>query len=562
LNFGANPYANHDQFLPMARRLVDARINKGAKLITFDVRMSETAAQSDEWYPIKPGTDAIVALAIAHTIAEKKLADSDFIREKTNTSLSQLRDHLKSYTPAAAERESGVQATVIEKLALEFARQKPAVAILGGGVSDHENGTQNVKCISLLNWIIGNLEKEGGIFVPPLAEFLTLDLNLRSKASRGMAKKTRFLSQTFEENRTIDTYFAVMANPAYEEPDCASLSRYLQDEIKVPFLVVMDTHMTETALFADLVLPAATYLEGWGLEIFPAVGGRITLNLRQPVVSLMSSAQALRLPTFEEGKLLEDLFRPRGEAEEIGNFCIALARRLGKDTWDKLPYQNTREFVSKSLDIVEDCDLESLKNNGFWSGNLSASIDQGLPGIEYSYSSVEKVSISSNSGEDPTSPPMPRYSPVEAHRDLGANEFILTMYKSNLWAKGTANSKWAREILHGNRLWINREAAARFDIANGDRVQVVSPVGSIDVRVILTNRIHPLSVALAEGLGHEAVGKVAKAQRFQSTDLDTSLIWWSKKGNGVNPFTIIERRKDSSGGGYALKDTVVRIEKI
>ena len=562
LNFGANPYANHDQFFPMARQLVDARINNGAKLMTFDVRMSETAAQSDEWYPIKPGTDAIVALAIAHTIAEGNLVDSDFIREKTNTSLSELKAHLKPFTPAAAERESGVQASVIEKLALEFARQKPAVAILGGGISDHENGTQNVRCVSLLNWITGNLEKEGGIFVPPMAEFLSPDLNSPFKAREGMVKQTRIQSQTFEGDRTIDTYFAVMANPAYEVPECASLSRNLQDEKKVPFLAVMDTHMTETAMLADLVLPAATYLEGWGLEISPAVEGRIILGLRQPAVSLMSSAQALRLPTFEEGKLLEDHFLPRGEAKEIGNFCIELAQRLGNDILDKLPYQNTREYVIKSLESVAECDLESLKKNGFWCGRFPAYTGQGLPGMKTSHVPVERVSICSNTGEDPTSLPMPEYSPIDAHRDLGGNEFILTMYKSNLWAKGTANSKWAREIFHVNRLWINREAAARLDIASGDRVRIVSAVGALEVPVILTNRIHPLSVALAEGFGHQALGRVARGQRFQSADSDTSLIWWSKAGNGVNPYTIIEQRKDISGGGYALKDTVVRIEKI
>jgi anaerobic selenocysteine-containing dehydrogenase len=93
-------------------------------------------------------------------------------------------------------------------------------------------------------------------------------------------------------------------------------------------------------------------------------------------------------------------------------------------------------------------------------------------------------------------------------------------------------------------------------------VRVVSSVGALDIRVILTSRIHPRSVALAEGMGHDAVGNVARGIRFKSSDFDTSLIWWAKSGNGVNPYAVIERRKDPFGGGYALKDTVVRIEKI
>jgi len=157
---------------------------------------------------------------------------------------------------------------------------------------------------------------------------------------------------------------------------------------------------------------------------------------------------------------------------------------------------------------------------------------------------------------------MPVYTPIDTHKDLGGNKFVLTMYKSNLWAKGTTNSKWVREIDHENRLWINKEAASQLNISNGDRVRVVSSVGALEVHVIVTSRIHPNSVALAEGLGHDAVGNVAKGKRFKSSDLDTSLVWWAKAGNGVNPLGVIERQKDPFGGGYALKDTVVRIEKI
>jgi anaerobic selenocysteine-containing dehydrogenase len=562
LNFGANPFANHDRFFPMARQLVEARINKGARLITFDVRMSETAAQSDVWYPIQPGTDAIVALAIAHVIVDKELVDSDFIQKKTNSSLNKLRRYLKQYTPEAAEKESGIKASAIKTLAQEFVSQKPAVALAGGGASDHVNGMQNVRCISLLNWITGNLEKKGGIFIPPGLELSPQDIQPRYKTIEEIKNSANNSVQVFDQNHRVDTYFAFMANPAYSEPDCTTISRHFQDEKKVPFFVVMDTHLTETAQLADLVLPATTYLEGWGLEICPSIDEMTILNLRQPVVSLLSTAQALRSPDFGEGKLLEATFHPRGEAKEIGNFSIELSRRLGKDIAEQLPYKNKKEFVKKSVENFEKCDLEFLKRNGFWSGQLPDGYDLRRPGKETSRGFLMRVSISSPSEEDQSFPPMPVYSPVEAHKKLSRNEFILTMYKSNLWAKGTANSKWVREIFHVNRLWINREVAAQLNISNGDMVRIVSSVGALDIRVHITSRIHPQSVALAEGLGHDSVGNVAKGRRFKSSDLDTSLIWWTKDGNGANPYSVIERRNDPFGRGYALKDTVVRVEKI
>ncbi|MBA7679850.1 hypothetical protein ES703_88155 [subsurface metagenome] len=158
-------------------------------------------------------------------------------------------------------------------------------------------------------------------------------------------------------------------------------------------------------------------------------------------------------------------------------------------------------------------------------------------------------------------PPLPEYELLTASKKK-KDEFILTTFKSNLWAKGTANSKWAREILHENRLWINKDIARTLGIKNGDRVRVTSSVGSLISRVLTTHLIHPESVAMAEGLGHSAVGNVAKGKRFRGNDQDTNLIWWDKKGNGTNPNEIIERRVDPMGGGFGLKDTRVRIEKI
>lgn len=559
LNFGANPYSNHDLFIGFARRIVNARVEKGAKLTTIDVRMSETAAKSDAWHPIKAGTDGVVALAMARVIVEKGLADRKFMDHQTNFSLSRIKQHLSPYTPETAERESGLRATDIERLAVEFATQTPSVAIVGGGVSDHVNGNQNVRCVALLNWLVGNLEKEGGLFFPRLIK------NHQPKAyspyiRKGQSKSIRGLKDLWQAE-TIDTYFAYLSNPTYADPDCESTALLLKDEKKVPYLVVMDTHLTETALMADMALPAATYLEGWGVSSAPSLDMVPILNLRQPVTSLLSDAEALRSPTFDMGKLLEPSFRPRGESKEIGDLCLNLARRIGGDVSKSLPFTNTREYIAEALSSIQGLKmqggLEVLKRHGFW---FDKSTQSSM--IKTILSKIKKVNVYSDSLKQNGHPPLPEYQPIASHKKKKENEFILTMFKSNLNAKGTTNSKWAREILHENRLWINKEVAERLDLKNGDRVRVTSSVGILIVHVLTTSRIHPESVAIAEGFGHTAVGNVAKARRFKSKDKDTILIWWDKKGNGVNPNKIIERKTDPMGGGQGLKDTVVRIEKI
>ena len=90
LNFGGNPYETHFLYVPFIQRLIDARINLGAKLVTFDVRISQTAGKSDEWFPLVPGTDAMVVLSMAHIIAHEDLWDKEFIERWTNASPSRL----------------------------------------------------------------------------------------------------------------------------------------------------------------------------------------------------------------------------------------------------------------------------------------------------------------------------------------------------------------------------------------------------------------------------------------------------------------------------------------
>jgi thiosulfate reductase/polysulfide reductase chain A len=556
LNFGANPYANHDHFIGMARRLIQAQWDKGAKLFTFDVRMSETAAKSDAWYPIKAGTDGIVALAMAHVITKNGLEDKDLWSKKTNYPISMLKKHLSKYTPEVAEEESGIRAAEIEHLAVEFATQKPSLAMIGGGASEHENGSQNARSIALLNCLVGNIEQEGGIFYPRFPENFQPEAVRPRTISEKSRNTVKGISDLVKANSLINTYFAFLSNPAYDDPSCQTTLRLLKDEKIVPFLVVMDHYITETALMADIVLPAATFLEGWSIKNAPSLDRVPILNLRQPAVSLLSEAEVLRSPHFEVGKLLEHSFSPRGEAKEVGNFCLELAQRIGGKVSESLPFKDTKDYAVKvafsNPSFLKQGGFSALKKNGF----CINSANKSLSGIS------KKIEIYSEALKRNGHSPLPEYQPILIHTKKNENEFILTPFKSNLFARGTANSKWAREILHENKLWMSKEAALRLGIKNGDRVRVSSSVGSIITRVLTTHRIHPDSVALAEGLGHKAVGNIAKAKRSKSTDYDTNLLWWENEGNGTNPNEIIESRTDPISRGQGLKDTLVRVEKI
>lgn len=542
LNFGANPFAHHDLFIGVAHRLMEARMEYGSKLITFDVRMSETAAKSDLWIPVKSGTDGIVALAMAHTILENDLVDADFISRRTNTSLSALKSHLSAFPPSRAEEESGIKASDIENIAIEFATHKPSVAIVGGGVADHKNGVENVQSVLLLNWLVGNLEKEGGLYYSRTSHSLSARLagNQNTKALNG----TRELAESGTE---VNLYLSYLSNPVFDEPNTPLIRQYFEDATKVKFLAVLDTHMTETAMMADLVLPAATYLESWSLEHGPPLDQISVLNLRQPVVSLQSPAKILRSPDFDVGKVIDPSFRPRGEAKEVGNVCIEWAQRIGGKVGQSFPVKNSLEFYSEEVEHIQGIaasgGIKILKRDGFW--------------IE---TEPMEVPIPSENKEKEGFSILPGYQAAEPSKKK--TEFTLTTYKPGFFVKGTMNSKWLREISHDNRLWINRKAAENLGIQNGDPLRISSESASLVVLALVTDRIHPESVALAEGFGHTATGCIAKAKKFKSSDRDTLLLWWKKEGKGINPNELIRGDRDPSSGVFASKDTSVKIEKL
>jgi thiosulfate reductase/polysulfide reductase chain A len=128
LNFGSNFYEAHQGHVHFLKRVIRGRFDHGAKLVTFDVRLSNTAGRSDEWFAPFPGTEGAVALAMARAMMDAGEYDRQFIARWTNVSDDELRRFLKPYSPAWAEELSGIAARDIERVALEFARCRPACA--------------------------------------------------------------------------------------------------------------------------------------------------------------------------------------------------------------------------------------------------------------------------------------------------------------------------------------------------------------------------------------------------------------------------------------------------
>lgn len=341
LNFGSNMFEAHQGHVAGAQRIQKARFENGAKLVTFDVRMSNTAGNSDEFFMPRPGTDGAIALALGHVIVAEGLADREWFGTWANASLEDVWENvLKDATPAWAEEVSTVPAADIARIAREFAAAAPrATTMCNRGSSAHVNGYGNDRCIILLNALVGSVGKRGGwcwmwtggldgkrFRLPPQPE--------KSKTKSLLADPPEFvLANTWDamrvgeivywylrqERARIRVYMTYNLDSPLTWPEMDVTRAVLRDEDKIGFHVCINPFYNETASFADMVLPWTTYLERWELDARGAYNLKPYVNVRWPVSE------------------------PLGEAKDLREILPELARRMGGDMAEQWFARHTQE---------------------------------------------------------------------------------------------------------------------------------------------------------------------------------------------------------------------------
>lgn len=547
LNFGSNPYETHFYHVPLVQRLIQGRRENNAKLVTFDVRLSKTAGRSDEWFSLTPGSDGLVALAMANVIMQEGLYDGQFLARWTNTSADDLAKHLAQYTAEDAEKASGMSAEDIRRIAREFATSKPATTIAGTGVSMRQNGLQNERAVALLNAITGNVDVKGGFCLP--RDYSLADLEPvppEPVAKSGLPDNKQFLfypsvpfhsvlSLIEQGRQPVGVYVTYMFNPAYSNPHNGANTEILKDERAIPYYVAVDTFMSESATLADLVLPDTTYLERWGVDSQPSFTMVPFVALRQPVV-----------PSLGEARPFEDV-------------CLELGQRLGLGGY--FAFNSVEEYYRGLLNQVpgvkQGGGLDSLRKTGVWF-DQTAKPDYGSyqrGGFKTESGKFEVYSESVNSH-------LPAYEQTPVYVSMDDDSFYLTGFKWNVQTSATAPAKWLSEIVHDNPAWMNREAALARGIADGDRVAITSAAGVVVTAVRLTDGIHPRAIAISGQAGHWQMGGFAGAREFKSTDPDSKLVWWHVHGNGVHPNAVIPDAPAKYSAGQAWHGTVVKVAKV
>ena len=324
--WGVNPSTSGIHLIPYVR---EAR-TRGARLVVVDPRATALARSADVHLPVKPGTDVAVALAIHRYLFVNGHADEAFLREHTRGA-DALRERAEEWTIEKAAALAGIDPLALERVAALYARSAPALVRCGWGLERNRNGGSAAMAVLALPAVGGKFGVRGGGY--SLSNSASWDIE-RSWIG-APEPDTRLVNMnhlgralTEYDDPPVKVLFVYNCNPAATVPDQRRVLRGLQREDL--FTVVFEQVMTDTALFADVVLPATTFLEGYD---FAKAYGPINIELARPVVDAVGEARS-NADVFGElcgrlGLLAED--EPAGELELLVRVLDGLPGTVGAD---------------------------------------------------------------------------------------------------------------------------------------------------------------------------------------------------------------------------------------
>ena len=432
------------------------------RFVQIEPRMSLSGAAADDWIPARPGSEGLLALAIAREIVAGPYRGDD---------ASAWRSALEPYAPQRVADATGVTAATIVHLATALAGADAGLAIGGGAASAHTNGVDTLVAVNALNYLIGNIGRPGGVIFNP-----------QPAVAGGAGRRANFRSmqQLAERARggDIDVLIVSNANPLFGLPSSAGFGDALA---AIPTVVSLSPLMDETTLQADFVLPSHTYLESWGDDApQPGVGFSIA-SVSQPVVAPLFNTRA------------------------TGDIVLELGRRLGFG--DAMPWASMQECVREAWrDMHAQSGEPAEAFDDFWRDVLVSGVwgteRRGAPSATIASDVISGLGMADAefAGNSETYP------------------LLLQPYLSTALYDGRgANLPWMQElpdpmtsVVYGSWLEMNPATADDLGVRDGDLVRIESVQGSIEAPVVRYPAIRPDVVAMPIGQGHEALGRYAR----------------------------------------------------
>jgi anaerobic selenocysteine-containing dehydrogenase len=316
--WGVNPSASGIHLVPYLR---EAK-KRGATIVVIDPRTTQHARSADIHLAVNTGTDVAVALAIHRYLFVNGHADEAFLSAHTRNA-DKLRERAEPWTIERAADVAGIDAAALERVAALYATSSPALVRCGWGLERNRNGGNAAMAVLSLPAVGGKFGVRGGGYSMSNSASWDIDrtwIDAEEPDTRLVNMNQLGRALTEYTDPAVDVLFVYNCNPAATVPDQGRVLRGLQRENL--FTVVFDQVMTDTALYADVVLPATTFLEGYD---FARAYGPIHLNLGRPVIDAVGEARS-------NADVFGDLAARLGllKAEEPAGELDLLVRVLGR----------------------------------------------------------------------------------------------------------------------------------------------------------------------------------------------------------------------------------------
>jgi anaerobic selenocysteine-containing dehydrogenase len=307
--WGVNPSATGIHLIPYVR---DAQ-SRGATLVVIDPRTTALARTADIHLAVKPGTDVAVALAMHRFLFANGFADDAFLREHTRGA-DRLRERAEPWTIERAAELAGIEPAALERVARLYAERSPALIRCGWGLERNRNGGNAAMAVLSLPAVGGKFGVRGGGYSMSNSASWNIDrswINANEPDTRLVNMNHLGRALTEYRDPPVDVLFVYNCNPVATVPDQHRIVRGMEREDL--FTVVFEQVMTDTALYADVVLPATTFLEGYD---FAKAYGPIHMALARPIVDVVGEARsnadvfgdlASRLELLEPGEASGEL---------------------------------------------------------------------------------------------------------------------------------------------------------------------------------------------------------------------------------------------------------------
>ncbi|HTP00517.1 MAG TPA: molybdopterin-dependent oxidoreductase [Anaerolineales bacterium] len=469
VSFGANflePWLSQVSQTRGYRNLRQGTPNHRGLFVQFESRMSQTASKADEWIPNKPGTEAVLALAMGRIIAEARglPLPPAFATADVNQAASQ----------------ADINADDLKRLATILGNAQRPLVIPGGQALAQSNGLQTAQAILSLNAFLGNLGKAGGVYLSPIAPLE--DAYHRPASAKEMADFVGTLKKG-----AVKVLFVHGVNPLFELPKSLSFADALKN---VPQVISFATFPDETALEADYVFPDHHGLESWGYQKVATGSNASVLSGAQPVVS-----------PFHNTKATVDLL-------------LAASQAAGGQIASALPFKDELEYIQSKLSTM-------LSNaNGFFTA----------PEINSFTAYFQQHGGWWSTGDDRLAPTAADALNANIGASVsqfdGDGEFFLLPFVSPTLAEGGANKPWLQElgdptttVMWNTWIEMNPQKADEMGIQDNDIVTIVSPFGALEAPVYRYPAIRPDTIAIPFGQGHTAYGQFAAKRGVNPVDL-------------------------------------------